>query len=162
MTSYRVVNTQTFPLLIVGCILLSSVSLRANAQYWGIKTFEECLLEKMKGQPPNMISIARVACLKQFPQERLLSEEEAQSTWCETTNESISACVKQKSGIKITKAMATFSRAPCESADPNNPYMGNQTAIAKLPFFGSTYKFEIENASQYKCARFTFYGLING
>ena len=141
--------------------LLTVISLPAHAQFFGPKNFEECVLEKMKGQAPNMISIARSACLKQFPQERLLTEDEAQATWCATTDESINACVKFKDGVKVTKAMAAFSRAPCESANlSDNVFSGDQPADAKIPRFGSTFKFELKTPSQYKCARFLFYGHV--
>lgn len=147
--------------LVVISILLAWLPFNLAAQLFGPKNFEECVLDKMKGQSPNMIGIARAACYKQFPSERLLTEDEAQSTWCETTYDSISACVKLKDGAKITKAMANFSRASCESANlTDNMFSGDQMAEAKIPFFGSTFKFELKNASQYKCARFLFYGYV--
>ena len=129
----------------------------AQAQWFGPKNLEECVLDKMKGQPPNMVGIARAACLKLFPQEALLSEDEAKSTWCETNPDSIEACVTLKDGYKITKAIAVFSQSKCEGADLNF-FSANVNAEAKLPMFGSTYKFPLANANSYKCARFMFYG----
>lgn len=160
-TSLRAFSKLTRTALFAPTVLLYAISFPAYAQFFGPKNFEECVLEKMKGQAPNMISIARAACLKQFPQERLLTEEEAQSTWCATTYESISACVKFKDGAKVTKAMASFSKSPCESANlSDNIFSGDQAADAKIPLFGSTFKFELKNPSQYKCARFLFYGYV--
>ena len=148
---------------ILAISLTVAASLPSHAQFFGPKNFEDCVLEKMKGQPPNMVQIARAACLREFPPERLLSSEEADATWCATTDESISACVKLKPGAKVSKAMANFSRAPCESANlTDNMFSGDQFADAKVPLFGSTFKFETKNAGQYKCARFMFYGYVKG
>ena len=127
----------------------------AQAQLFGPKNREECILDKMKGQPPNMVGIASAACLKLFPQEALLSEDEVKSTWCETNPDSIEACVTLKDGYKITKAIAVFSGSKCEGADPN---LFSADVEAKLPMFGSTYKFPVANANSFKCARFMFYG----
>jgi hypothetical protein len=129
----------------------------ARSQWFGPKNLEECVLEKMKGQPPNMVGIARAACLKQFPLEVLLAEDDAKSTWCETNSDSIEACVTLKDGYKITKAVAAFSRSTCESGDINST-SADATVEAKLPLIGSTYKFPLANASMYRCARFMFYG----
>lgn len=129
----------------------------AHAQWFGPKNLEDCVLDKMKGQQPNMVGIARAACLKQFPQEILLTDEYAKSTWCETNADSIEACVILKDGYKITKAEAVFSRSSCETADSNSASF-EATAEAKLPTFGSTYKFPVSNANSYKCGRFLFYG----
>lgn len=129
----------------------------AHAQWFGPKNLEDCVLDKMKGQQPNMLGVARAACLKQFPQEVLLTEEYVKSTWCETNADSIEACVTLKDGYKITKAEAVFSRSGCGTADSNSaPF--DATAEAKLPTFGSTYKFPVSNADSYRCGRFLFYG----
>lgn len=142
-------------------VILIFASTRVEAQWFGPKNYEECMLEKMKGQTPNMGGMARAACLKIFPEERVLSEEEVPATWCETTYDTITACAKPKSGIKITKAAATFSRSNCEIANlSTNLFSGDQAAEAKLPMFGSTFRYEVKNAQQYKCGRFIFYGYI--
>ena len=138
-------------------VLALFLPIAAWAQWFGPKNLEECVLEKMKGQPSNMVGIARAACLKQFPQEVLLTDDDAKSTWCETNRDSIEACVTLKSGYKITKAIAVFSRASCESRETDSTST-DATVEAKLPLYGSTYKFPVENANLYKCARFMFYG----
>lgn len=145
-------------LLPVQLLILALLSpIAAQAQWFGPKNLEECVLEKMKGQPPNMVGIARAACLKQFPQEILLADDEAKSTWCETSPDSIEACVTLKSGYKITKAIAVFSRSSCGAAEANSTST-DATVEAKLPLYGSTYKFPVENANLYHCARFMFFG----
>ena len=129
----------------------------AHAQWFGPKNLEDCVLNKMKGQQPNMVGIARAACLKQFPQEVLLTEEYAKSTWCETNADSIGACVTLKDGYKITRAEAVFSRTGCETSDSGSALF-EATVEGKLPTFGSTYKFSVSNAGSYNCGRFLFYG----
>lgn len=138
-------------------LLLMWIAEPAFAQLFGPKSYEECMLEKMKGQAANMASIARVACLKSFPQEVELSEPEATSTWCETSDNSISACVVLKDGYKITKATGSFVRAVCGSGEINF-FSSDENATATPPMFGSTYKFVLKDARSYRCARFTFYG----
>jgi len=149
------VYSRVFSIQLLVLVLLSPTI--ARAQWFGPKNLEECVLEKMKGQPPNMVGIARAACLKQFPQEILLADDDAKSTWCETNPSSIEACVTLKSGYKITKAIAVFSRSSCESPEVNSTST-DATVEAKMPLYGSTYKFPVENANLYKCARFMFYG----
>lgn len=115
------------------------------------------MLEKMKGQTPNMAGIARSACRRIFPEEVELNEGEAPSTWCDTSDDSISACVVPKDGYKITKASASFTRAACGSVE-NSVFSSDEDATAMPPMFGSTYKFLVKDARAYRCARFTFYG----
>jgi hypothetical protein len=39
----------------------------ANIGWFGPGNFQECMLEKMKGQPPNMSTFVYKACNEQFP-----------------------------------------------------------------------------------------------
>lgn len=154
-----VMNRRCANYSVLATFLIAASAPPAHAQFFGPKNFEDCVLTKMKGQPPNMVQIARAACLREFPAERLLSSEEAEATWCATTDESISACLKLKPGFKVTKARANFSRTPCESVNlTDNMFSDDQLVDAKIPLFGSTFKFETKDAGQYKCARFLFYG----
>lgn len=146
---------------ILFALLFTLVAEPASAQLFGPKNYEECMLEKMKGQAANMAGIARAACLRTFPQEVELSEPEATSTWCEASDNSISACVVLKDGYKITKAAGSFVRAACGSGEINF-FSADENATAAPPMFGSTYKFLLKDARSYKCARFTFYGHKKG
>ena len=154
-------NMPIVNLRIFVALLLTLIAHPASAQLFGPKNYEECMLEKMKGQAPNMTSIARVACLRTFPQEVELSEHEATSTWCETSDNSISACVVLKDGYKITKATGSFMRAACGSGEIGF-FSSDENATATPPMFGSTYKFLLKDARSYKCARVTFYGYKKG
>ena len=129
----------------------------ANAQIFGPKNLEECILEKMKGQAPNMAGVARTACLKSFPQEIPLNNQQVTSTWCDGTDDSISACVTAKPDYKITRAEAAFTRAQCDAPEANF-FQPDFEASVTPPLFGSTYKFSVSSARLYKCARFIFFG----
>ena len=129
----------------------------ASAQIFGPKNLEECILEKMKGQAPNMAGVARKACLKSFPQEILLNDQQVTSTWCDGTDDTISACVTVKPEYKVTRAEATFVRAKCDTPEANF-FQPDLEVSTTPPLFGSTYKFSVSNARLYKCARFNFYG----
>ena len=130
---------------------------QANAQFFGPKNLEECILDKMKGQAPNMAGVARTACLKSFPQEILLNDQQVTSKWCDGTDDSISVCITIKADYKITRAEAAFTRAKCDTPEANF-FQPDFEASTTPPLFGSTYKFSVSNAHLYKCARFNFYG----
>jgi hypothetical protein len=143
--------------VVYGWLLIFGAS-NANAQIFGPKNLEECILEKMKGQAPNMAGVARTACLKSFPQETLLTDQQVTSTWCDGTDDSISACVTViKPDYKITRAEAAFTRAKCDTPEANF-LQPDVEASASPPLFGTTYKFSVSNARYYKCAKFYFYG----
>jgi hypothetical protein len=140
------------------CVSVAALNCsQANAQFFGPKNLEECILEKMKGQAPNMASVARTACLKSFPQEILLNDQQVTSTWCDGTDDAISACVTAKPEYKVTRAEATFVRVKCDAPEANF-FQPDLEVSATPPLFGSTYKFPVKDARLYKCARFSFYG----
>lgn len=142
--------------IVYACVAAFGSS-HASAQLFGPKNIEECILEKMKGQAPNMAPVARAACLKSFPQEVLLNDQQVTSTWCDGTDDTISACVTVNPEYKVTRAEALFTRAKCDSPEANFSWPDLEVSTSP-PLFGSTYKFSVNNARLYKCARFIFYG----
>jgi hypothetical protein len=44
----------------------------AYAGWFGPDNYEDCILEKMRGQHKNMIHTARIACEKSFPYEKII------------------------------------------------------------------------------------------
>ena len=50
----------------IALLLWSSCVSSALAGIFGPSNFEECVLEKMKGQAPNLMYMARAACVKAF------------------------------------------------------------------------------------------------
>ncbi len=53
-------------------IFLMLLPFNVNAGWFGPDNYEECVLERMKGQDKAMIQIARKACEKKFPFEKVL------------------------------------------------------------------------------------------
>lgn len=144
--------------LLVMCVCIATLwPSHSEAQMFGPKNLEECMLNKMKGQTSNMVGVARTACLKLFPQEILLSDQQVVSKWCDTNDESISACVTAMADYKITRAEAVFTRAKCNSPEASF-FLPDFKASTTPPLFGSTYKFKVDKARLYQCARFDFYG----
>jgi len=144
-------------LTITGVLMAAFNSPPVNAQFFGPKNYEECMLEKMKGQAPNMASIASRACLQSFPREILLSDPVVTSTWCDGSDDTISACATVKPDYKVTRAEAIFTRAKCDSPE-SNFFQPDVEVSTTPPLFGSTYKFSVKDARLYQCARFNFYG----
>lgn len=129
----------------------------AIAQIFGPKNLEECILDKMKGQAPSMVGIARTACLKLFPSEILLTEQQVTFAVCDDSDVAISICAVAKSGYEISRVDATFARAKCDDLNSNLSQPDLEIS-AMRPRFGSTYKFSVKDARLYQCARFRFYG----
>jgi hypothetical protein len=130
------------------------------AQWWrfGPKNFDECVLEKMKGQAPGMIHYARKACREQFPEEEQEEElkrgEDYEVTWCGKTANTISGCLTLKGKYKVLRGVVFLSKQECN--DPHGEFWVKATA--EPPMFGSTYKFTVAEASSFKCAMFEFFG----
>lgn len=53
-------------------IFLAVLPCSVNAGWFCPENYEDCVLEKMKGQDKSMISVARKACEKKFPFEKVL------------------------------------------------------------------------------------------
>lgn len=141
----------------VSALIATTTAMPAHGQWWrfGPKNFDECVLEKMKGQAPGMIQYARKACREQFPEEELLTEsEDYDVTWCDTSNDSISACLVVKGSHRVLRAEALLSKKNCDV--PNTEF--DVKVPTDPPTFGSTYKFKVANAQDFKCAVFHFFG----
>lgn len=141
----------------VTALIAITTTVPAYAQWWrlGPKNFDECVLEKMKGQVPGMIQYARKACREQFPEEELFARgEDYDVTWCDKTNDSISACLALKGDHKVLRAEALFSKQDCDV--PNTEF--DVVVSTDPPLWGSTFKFKVADARDFKCADFRFFG----
>lgn len=58
-------------LVCIGFILSILAPLDARAGWFGPDNYEDCILEKMKDQPRNMMPYAEDACEKKFPYEKI-------------------------------------------------------------------------------------------
>jgi hypothetical protein len=122
----------------------------------GPSNYEECVLDKMKGQSPNLLSTARSACLKNFPQEGVIATDRIKYTWCKSENTSASVCIEQiPFNVKITKIEGVFFEDKCDAKQLSKPGV---KASATKPWYGTTYKFELPDGKR-ECAIFTFYGI---
>ena len=128
----------------------------AFAGIFGPSNFEECVLDKMKGQAPNLMYMARAACLKAFPPEPtevVIDNERIKYTWCDWQ----SVCLEKiPPNVKITKVEGVFFEDQCDVKEQSKPAV---KAMAEKPWYGATYKFADLPYGTRKCAYFTFYGL---
>ncbi|MBT9613731.1 MAG: hypothetical protein IV108_10760 [Burkholderiales bacterium] len=131
----------------------------AFAGIFGPSNFEECVLDKMKGQAPNLIYMAKAACLKAFPpkpSEGVIADDRIKYTWCKSEYDSVAVCIDQTpTNVTITKVEGLFFEDDCGAKQQSKPGI---TATAAKPWYGTTYKFELPAAKR-GCAIFTFYGI---
>lgn len=134
----------------------------AIAGFWGPDTYDECLLEKMKGQSDSMIWTVQKVCERDFPYEKELvkySDGEVKVSWSTSfLEDAISSNIKvNKTEYRVTKAEVLFSEVDCSEAkngDFNTPktFTYDHTGKAKLVL--SRYKtsdFDKFESRKYKC-----------
>ncbi len=136
-----------------------------RAGWFGPDNYEDCVLEKMKDQPRNMMYLAQEACEKKFPYEKELvphvsgppgwgagnyKSNDLELSWCDTSSSSISICVlKNETDYRITKAIIAFS-TKCEGAKPED-------FREKVTFTFSRWRdkstADVNDAARFKCMR---------
>ncbi len=82
------------------------------------KNFEDCVLEKMKGQDKSMRSYAIRACRKLFPEEKEIDvflRHDIEITWSSDASSISLEIKKNDSEYEISKCIASFSFKECES-----------------------------------------------
>lgn len=124
----------------------------AHAGIFGPDNYEECVLDKMKGQSKNLIHVARKACEKKFPYEKDLGSysREYEFSWVYYNDNSVYFSISKNYGeYKITRVSVTFSPNLCED---NTSLPSEHTKTVELS--------DKEDASitfvpavAYKCAR---------
>lgn len=114
-----------------GFALFILMPLDVRAGWFGPDNYEDCVLEKMKDQPRNMMSYAQDACEKKFPYEKALvpydnfsflggnsgnyASSNLEISRCDTSSSSISICIsKNETDYRITRAIMAFSTKKCE------------------------------------------------
>lgn len=119
--------------------------------------YEECVLDKMKGQALGLMGMASAACLKAFPREVVIDQSRVKFTWCKSEYNSAAVCIDQMpTNVKITRVEGFFFEDACDAKQESN---AGVAAIAEKPWYGTTYKFELPEANKMRCANFTFYGI---
>ncbi len=142
-------------LALLACSLAPSV---AGAGLFGYSSYEDCVLDRMKGQHLSMRRIAEEACRKEFPEEaRLRYQADFTFAICDVSRNEISACVVPIWKGKITRARLEAWEGEC--GVPEKPGEGFISVETKPPMFGNTYKFDVPNAAKYKCFGVTLFGL---
>lgn len=145
---------------VINVILLFGMS-PAQAGWFGPSNFDDCVLEKMRGQAPNMIGVARSACRAQFPEEILLQEGihykkgQIKNSWYNTSKDTITISIDEnKTDYKVTRVVIKPMKEPCDS--PN--LRVDDEVEAKSPMFGSKYVADVPDASVIKCAVIEIWG----
>ena len=149
-----------------GFALFVVMPLDIRAGWFGPDNYDECILEKMKDQPRNMMSYAQHACEKKFPYEKELvpynglfpwegnpgnyNGSDLELSWCDTSSSSISICVsKNETDYRVTKAIMAFS-TKCEGAKPED-------FREKITFTFSHWRdkstTDVKDADRFKCMR---------
>ena len=117
--------------------------------------YEECVLDKMKGQTQYLMDTARAACLKAFPKEVVIDHSRIKYTWCKSEYNSVAVCIDQMPpNLNITRVEGLFFEDRCDAKQQSK---AGVTAIAEKPWYGTIYKFDLPEAKR-GCAVFTFYG----
>ncbi len=137
--------------LLVFIMVVSST--QTQASLFGPRNYEECVLEKMKGQNSNMRSFAVDACLKSFPKEELIDDSKIKAVWCDSKPTTQTYCVTIPKNIKITRAEALFFSDDC-NAKQSQPGVKSES---EKSLFSDKFIFKTVQGS-YKCSQTWFYG----
>ena len=133
------------------------ISNTAHAQLWGPKNYEECVLDKMKGQHQSLLYTAREACRIAFPPpptRQIIYLENEDWTWEQNPTNKITIKVnKLPKGVKLEKANAIFYD-DCEGKQTNPAFQ----ATAERAMFSDRFEFTVPYRT-FKCARVTFTGM---
>lgn len=129
----------------------------AHSQLWGPKNFEECVLEKMKGQLQAMIHTARQACKISFPPpptRQTIYLDAGDWVWEQNPANKITIKVNNlPKGTKLEKADAIFFDE-CEGKQTNPAYQ----STAERARFSDQFEFTVPFRT-FRCARVTFTGM---
>ena len=137
--------------------ILFFASVNVSAGIFGASNYEECVLDKMKGQVSQLMFTAQNACRQAFPlppQEIRLDSEKIKYSWCKTEAKEITYCLEQvPKNIKVTKIEAILFKQKCEDIQTDAGLLveGEKT------LFKDEFKFKT-NGKKYLCARAYFYG----
>lgn len=139
-------------------LLLFTIS-PAHAGLFGPKNYDECVLDKMKGQDRSLLYNARSACEREFPSIVKLDNNKIEYTWCESSATSEVICMKNApKSYKIERIEGLFFYAECGAERQPKPGV---TAEAEKPLYGSKFTFKELPSGNRRCVYLTFYGYEN-
>ena len=138
-------------------LFLFFVSFNVNAGIFGAANYEECVLEKMKGQTVQLLGVARDACRQAFPlppQEVIIDTDKLKWEWCESGSIKQIICVnKIPKNVNISRIEAIFFSETCGAKQEKPGIKGE----AEKSMFSDKYTIYLPYGT-YKCANILFYG----
>jgi hypothetical protein len=138
-------------------LLIIFITPLTQAGIFGPANYEECVLEKMKGQATQLLYTAQQACLIKFPPtpvETIIPDYLFKYDWCESNLTSQKICVSDlPKNISLTKAIATFYGDKCEVRNEKNSI----TLTTKKNLFNNNFEFGTSRTA-YQCMTVTFFG----
>lgn len=154
-------NASLFSMMAVLVVIFLFGASSVQAGWLGPSNFDECVLEKMKGQAPNMIGVARSACQLKFPVEVLLQEGihykkgQIKNSWYKTSKDTITISIDEnKTDYKVTRVVIKPMKELCDS--PN--LRVDDEVEAKSPMFGSKYVADVPDTNVINCAIIDIWG----
>ncbi len=143
-------KSKIIAILFVACMNFPSFT---YAGWFGPNNYDDCVLEKMKGQDKSMLYTARKACEKEFPFEKELPDykEDIEIGWYNEVSSLHLDIQKNFGEYEITRYRASFSKKSCDEVESTSDY-----AISKTFDFssgGNSSSVRLENASEFKCMR---------
>ena len=139
-------------------LILFFTSINVSAGIFGASNYEECVLEKMKGQVQALLPTARNACYMAFPPEpteQTINIENGQWEWKQNNPKEIVVEVKKvPKKTKLLRADAVFMVSSCGEKQSDSGF----AASAEKSLIGDKFEFKVNNKI-YKCAQVTFTGI---
>jgi hypothetical protein len=176
-------RTQILAITFCSLACLGYANTSANAGWFGPSNYEECVLEKMKGQQGYMLKTAQDACQAKFKDESkevLLDQRLIQANWCLDEQTKKEICIVDKpNNYEITSVKLFYSyQTNCAERTAYPPDYGQWdfstqdlwllrqdakyplvTVAGEKSYFSATYTFKMPQRN-YFCVDVAFYGFI--
>jgi hypothetical protein len=152
-------------------LVLCFLTTNAFAALFGPSNYDECILDKMKGQSSSLLTQAKNACEISFPIEKLLDTNmwsvqeqklfhghdngsaDITYKYKATTNELLDIEVKNNSKYKVTK-INVITKSTCDKK-----YTMLDDVEVAAPIIGNTYTVKVANTKKIQCIDVLFYGI---
>jgi hypothetical protein len=140
-------------IIVLICLLIIPCANKSYAGWFGPSNYDECVLEKMKGQKGYMLPTVRSACEKDFPYEKNITNfyNKIRTNWYDDLGVIIFKIEENFSDYRITRCVAIFSENTCEENSNNSNY----ALKANLMFNKgeNISRFETNNFDGYQCMK---------
>jgi hypothetical protein len=118
---------------------------------FGYDSFEDCVLHRMKGQPSNLVGVARSACSKTNPPDTLIERSRLEFDW----NADGLVMKRIPNGVELSRIDGEFYEKECPSGGRYE--VPGVKSSAKKGLFSDKFEFDIP-IGRFGCAYFDFYG----